>query len=122
MITTTINKPVRFTRQTTSAIDLIITNSVMHSGFISGIIKSSSLINFTMHFCYKCIAKKEDAKNEFIYKLRFSDQSIGTFQSRLCDINRSKVSHCGKANKTFINFLSIIDPLFGECFPVAKIR
>ena len=87
----TINKPTRVTRNTLSAIDHIITNSIMHTGFKSGIIKTDISDHFPILFCYKHIAEKEDANKEFIYKCRFSDQSIATFKIRLRDINWSKV-------------------------------
>ena len=83
----TINKPTHVTRQTAGAIDHIITNSTMHTGFKSGIKKADISDHFPIFFCYMYIAEKEDAKKEFIYKCRFSDQSIGTFKIRLCDIN-----------------------------------
>ena len=67
----TINKPTLVTRQTASAIDHIITNSKMYTGFKSGIIKTDISDHFPMFFCYKYIAEKEDAKKE--YKRRFSD-------------------------------------------------
>ena len=118
----TINKPKRVTRQTASAIDHIIINSIMHTGFKSGIIKTDISDHFPIFLCYKYIAEKEDAKKEFIYKRRFSDQSIGAFKIRLCDINWSKVRQCRNANEAYINFFNIIDSLYDECFPVAKIR
>ena len=117
---TTINKPTRVTRQTASAINHIITDSIMHTGFKSGIIKTGTSDNFPIFFCYKYITEKEDAKKEFIYKRRFSNQSI--FKIGLCNINWSKVRHCRNANQAYINFFHIIDSLYDECFPVAKIR
>ena len=87
----TINKPTRVTRNTLTAIDHIITNSIMHTGFKSGIIKTDISDHFPILFCYKHIAEKEDANKAFIYKCRFSDQSIATFKIRLRDINWSKV-------------------------------
>ena len=118
----TINKPTRVTRQTDSAIDYIITNSIMHTGFKSGIIRTGISDHFPIFFCSKYIAEKEDAKKEFIYKRRFSDQSIGTFKIGLRDRNWSKVRQCRNANKAYINIFNIIDSLYDEWFPVAKIR
>ena len=83
----TINKPARVTRQTANVIDHIITKSIMHTGFKSGIINADIPDHFPIFFCYKYIAGKEDAKKVFIYKRRFSDQSIETFKVRLRDIN-----------------------------------
>ena len=38
------------------------------------------------------------------------------------DINWGKVRQCRNANEANINFFNIIDSLYDECFPVAKIR
>ena len=99
----TINKPTCVTRQTASAIDNIITNPIKHTVFKSGIIKTEILHHFPIFSWYKYIAEKEDAKKEFIYKLRLSNQSIGTFEIRQRDINWSNVRHCRKPmNHTLI--------------------
>ena len=60
-----INKPMRDTRQTASTIDHIITNSIMHTGFKLGIVKSGISNHFPIFFCYKYIVEKEDAKKKF---------------------------------------------------------
>ena len=86
----TINKPTRVTRQAARAIDYIIANSIIDTGFKSGIIKTDISDHFPIFFCYKYIAEKEVAEKKFIYKRRFSDQSIGTLKIRLRDINWSK--------------------------------
>ena len=121
MMITTINKPKRVTRQTASVIDHIIINSIMHTGFKSGTIKTDIANRFPTFFCYKHIAENEDAKTEFISK-RFSDQSIGIFEIRLRDIKWSKVRQCRNAMEAYINFFNITDSLYDECFPVAKMR
>ena len=94
----------------------------MHTGFKSGIIRTDISDHFPIFFCYKFIAEKQDAKKEFIYKRRFSDQSIGTFNIRLREVNWSKVRQCRNANEAYINFFNIIKLLYDECVPVAKIR
>ena len=95
-----------------------------YTGFKSAIIKTDISIIFQFSFVIRIlpIAEKEDPKKEFIYKRRFSDQSIGTFKIRLRDINWSKVRQCRNANEAYINFFNIIDSFYTECFPVAKIR
>ena len=118
----TINKPTRVTRQTANPVDHIITNSIKHTGFKSEIMKTEIPNHFPVFFCHKYIAEKEDAKKEFIYKRRFFNQSIGTFKIRLCDIHWSKVRQCRNAIEAYIIFFNIIDSLYDECFPVAKIR
>ena len=79
----TINEHARVAGQTASTIDYTITNSIMHTAFKSGIIKTDISDNLPLFFCYKYAAEKEGAKKEFIYKRRFSDQSTGTFCRRI---------------------------------------
>ena len=117
-----VNKPTRVTRQTASAIDHITANSIRHTGFKSRIIKTDISYHFPIFICFKYIARKEDAKKAFIYKRRLSDQSIGTFTLRLHDINWSKGRKCPNGNEAYTDFFNIIDSLYEECFPVAKIR
>ena len=61
-----INTPMRASRKTASAIDHIITNSIMHTGFKSGFIKTGISDHFHC-FCCKYITKKEDAKKRNLY-------------------------------------------------------
>ena len=61
-----INKSMRVTRQSASTIDHTITNSIMHIVFKSEIMKTDISDHFPIFFCYKYIAKKEDA-NKDIY-------------------------------------------------------
>ena len=68
-------KPTHVTRGTASAIDHIITNSIMHTGFKSGTIKTEVFDVFPVFFCCKYISVKEDAKKEFVHKCKFSSQS-----------------------------------------------
>ena len=77
MISTT-NKPTHVTRQTASATDHIITNSIMHTGCKSGSIKTDISNHLPFSFIVSILRQKEDAKKEFKHKYKFSDQSIGT--------------------------------------------
>ena len=81
-----------------------------YTGFKSAIIKTDISIIFQFSFVIRIlpIAEKEDPKKEFIYKRRFSDQSIGTFKIRLRDINWSKVRQCRNDNEAQINFLTLL--------------
>ena len=110
------NKPMRVTRQTASDWSYHHSLYIMHIGFKSGIIKTDISDHFPVFFWYKYIAEKEDAMKKLIYKHKFSSQL------RLFDINWSKARKCRNGNEAYINFFNIIDSLYDECFPVAKIR
>ena len=74
----------------------------MYIGFKSGIIKTDISDHFPVFFWYKYIAEKEDAMKKLIYKHKFSVQL--------------------RLQKRQLIFFNIIDSLYDECFPVAKIR
>ena len=75
----TINKPTRVTRSTATAIDHIITNSVINAEFKTGIIKTDISNHFPIFFKFKCVVKSTEAREEFIYKRNYSSYSIETF-------------------------------------------
>ena len=79
----TINTSKRVSRQTANTIDHIIRNSTMHTGSKREFIKTDSCNDFPIFFCYKYIARKKDAEKKFIYKRKFSNQSIGTLKLTL---------------------------------------
>ena len=54
----TINKPMRVTRQVPTTIDHIITSSIMHTGYKSGIIKLTSLIIFQFSIFINILPKR----------------------------------------------------------------
>ena len=53
------NKPTRVTRQTACAIDYIITNSIMHTGFISETIKTDISDHFPIFFVISILLKRK---------------------------------------------------------------
>ena len=83
----TINKPTRFTRNTATAIDHIITNSVINADFKTDIIKTDIPDHFPTFFIFKYIVDTTEAREEFIYKRNYSGNSIETFKQKLCKVN-----------------------------------
>ena len=51
----TVNKPTRVTRKTTTAIDHIITNSIINAEFKTGIVKTDISDHFPIFFIFKCV-------------------------------------------------------------------
>ena len=68
----TINKPTRVTRNTATAIDHIITNSVINAEFKTGIIKTDISDHFPIFFIFKCVVDSTEAREEVIYKRNYS--------------------------------------------------
>ena len=64
----TVNKPTRVTRNTATATDHIITNSVINAEFKTGIIKTDISDHFPIFFIVKCFVNSTEASEEFIYK------------------------------------------------------
>ena len=63
-----VNKPTRVTRNPASAIDHIITNSVINAEFKTGIIKTDIIDHFPIFFIFKCVVDTTAAREEFICK------------------------------------------------------
>ena len=64
----TINKPTRVIRNTATAIDHTITNSVINAEFKTGIIKADISNHFHIFFIFKCVVDTTETRKEFIYK------------------------------------------------------
>ena len=64
----TVNKPARVTRNTATAIDHIIINSVINAEFKTGTIKTDICDHFPVFFILKCVVDTTGAREEFIYK------------------------------------------------------
>ena len=71
----TVKKPTRVTRDTITAIDHIITNSVINAEFKTGFIKTYISDHFPVFFILKCVVDTTEAREEFIYKRNYSGNS-----------------------------------------------
>ena len=118
----TINKPTRVTRNTATAIDHIITNSVINAEFKTGIIKTDISDHFPIFFIFKCVVDSTEAREEFIYKRNYSSNSIETFKQKLREVNWNEVKQSNNANESYAKFSEICTSLYEECFPKFKIR
>ena len=59
----TVNKLTRATRNTATAIDQIITNSVINAEFKTGIIKTDISNHVPIFFIFKCVVDSTDANS-----------------------------------------------------------
>ena len=118
----TINKPTRVTRNTATAIDHIITNSVINAEFKTGIIKTDISDHFPIFFIFKCVVDSTEAREEFIYKRNYSSNSIETFKQKLREVNWNEVKQSNNANESYAKFSEICTSLYEECFPKFKIK
>ena len=117
----TVNKPARVTRNTATAIDHIITNSVINVEFKTGIIKTGISNHFPVFFIFKCAVDTTEAREKFIYKQNYSGNSIETFKQKLREVNWNEVNQFNNANESYTKFSDICTTLYEECFPKFKI-
>ena len=118
----TINKPTRVTRNTATAIDHIIINSVINAEFKTGTIKTDISNHFPIFFIFKCVVDSTEAREEFIYKRNYSSNSIETFKQKLREVNWNEVKQSNNANESYAKFSEICTSLYEECFPKFKIK
>ena len=96
----TINKPTRATKNTATAIDHIIINSVINAEFKTGIIKTDISDHFPIFFIFKCVVSGTEALEEFIYKRNYYSNQIETFKQKLRQLNWSEVKQSNNANES----------------------
>ena len=117
----TINKPTRVTRNTATAIDHIIINSVINAEFKTGTIKTDISNHFPIFFIFKCVVDSTEVREEFIYKRNYSGNSIETIKQKLHEVNWNELKQSNNANKSYAKFSQIWTSLYEECFPKFKI-
>ena len=118
----TVNKPTRVRRNTATAIDHIITNSVINAEFKTGIIRTDISNHFPIFFIFKCVVDTTEVREEFIYKRNYSGNSIETFKQKLRKVNWNEIKQSDNANESYAKFSEICTSLYEECFPNFTIR
>ena len=100
----TVNNPTRVTRNTATATDNIITNSVIKAEFKTGIIKTDVSDPFPIFLIFKYVVDSTEAREEFIYNRNYSGNSIGTFKQKLREVNWNEVKQSNNANESYAKF------------------
>ena len=117
----TINKSTCVTQNRATAIDHIITKSVINAEFKTGIIKTDISNHFPIFFIFKCVVDSTEVREEFIYKRNYSGNSIETIKQKLHEVNWNELKQSNNANKSYAKFSQICTSLYEECFPKFKI-
>ena len=117
----TINKLTRVTRNTATAIDHNITNSIINTEFKTVIVKTDISDHFLVFFIFTCVVNTE-AREEFLYKRNYSSNSIETFKQKQLEVNWNEVKQSTNANESYAKFSEICTSLYEEYFPKFKIR
>ena len=117
----TINKSTCVTQNRATAIDHIITKSVINAEFKTGIIKTDISNHFPIFFIFKCVVDSTEVREEFIYKRNYAGNSIETIKQKLHEVNWNELKQSNNANKSYAKFSQIRTSLYEECFPKFKI-
>ena len=121
----TINRPTRVTRNTATAIDHIITNTVI-SGIQhrSGIIKTDISNHFPIVFALNtCEKSKPEDKAQFIYKRFYGEEQTDLVKHELSQIEWNNIiKTMDNPNTASKNFFDIFFKTYGTCFPNVGIK
>ena len=121
----TINRPTRVTRNTATAIDHIITNTVI-SGIQhrSGIIKTDISNHFPIVFALNtCEKSKPGDKAQFIYKRFYGEEQTDLVKHELSQIEWNNIiKTMDNPNTASKNFFDIFFKTYGTYFPNVGIK
>ena len=121
----TIYKPTRVTRNTATAIDHIITNTVI-SGIQhrSCIIKTDILDHFPILFALNtCERSKPEDKAQFIYKRIYGEEPIALFKHELGQIKWNNIiKTLDNPNTVYKNFFNTFLNTYDKYFPTIRIK
>ena len=116
-----LNKTKHATRNTASANDHIITNSVINAEFKTGIMKTDISNNCLMSFAFLCILDSTKAREESLYKGNYKGNSIENFKQKLHEVNWNEVTLCNNANESYAKFSRYVLLCMKNVFPNSKI-
>ena len=107
-----INKLIRVTKNTKTAIDHIFTNSVTKTKFKTGIIKSDISDNFPMFFVAdynihikETIINIKETKQRYIFRHNLSDISVEKFKYKLRIVSWDNIINSSDRNNAYTFFL-----------------
>ena len=92
------------TRNTATAIDHIITNSLINAEFKTGIIKADISDHLPIFLIPKCAADSTEAREEYTYKRNYPSNTIETPKQKLREVNWNEVKQSNNANESTLNF------------------
>ena len=119
-----INKPTRVTSYTATAIDNIITNSILDKDFKSAIIKTNLSDHFPVTFVIKLKTKfsPNNQVDQFIFKRDFNENTLTLFKQNLFETSWDSVKKIDDSNESYNKFLEIFSSLYEKYFPLTKVK
>ena len=120
----TINKPTRVTSYTATAIDNIITNSILDKDFKSAIIKTDLSDHFPVIFVIKLETKfsPNNQVDQFIFRRDFNENTPTLFKQNLFETSWDSVKKIDDSNESYNKLLEIFSSLYEKYFPLTKVK
>ena len=120
----TINKPIRVTIYTATAIDNTITNFIFDNDFESAIIKTDVSDHFPIIITtkLKTTSSPKNHVDQFIYKRDFNENSLNLFKQKLFETSWDSLKNIADANESYHKFLKIFSSLYEKYFPLTKAK
>ena len=120
----TINKPTIVTSYTVTAIDNIITSSILDNDFESAIIKTVESDHFPIIFTtkLKTISSPKNHMDQFTYKRDFNQTLLNLFKQKLFETSWNSLKNIAEANESYHKFLKIFSSLYEKYFPLTKVK
>ena len=95
------NKPTGITKDTISAIDHIITNSIISNEFKTAILTADMPDHFPIIYAFKLKMKLGIPKTQFLYKCINNENQIKACKSRLYEISGEKIKIIKDPNESY---------------------
>ncbi|XP_065642226.1 uncharacterized protein LOC136073884 [Hydra vulgaris] len=118
-----INKPIRVTSKSITAIDNILTNSIQDTTLKSGIIKTDISDHFPIYFSLSLDSRKIDNSKILFYKRVIDETSTQKFKDLLSVTNWQKVyreCNSGNTNSAYIKFINLFMLEYNKSFPIQE--
>ena len=107
MVPTT-NKPTGLTKNKVSAIDHIITNSIINNELKTAILTADISDHFQVIYAFKLKTKLDIPKTQILYKCIINKNLIKAFKSRLHEISREITKSVKDTNESYKKFIAIL--------------
>ena len=108
------NKPTRITKDTVSAIDHIITNSIINGEFKSAILAADISDHFLIIYTFKLKMKLDIPKIQFLYKRIINENLTKAFKSRLHEISWEIIKSIKDPNESYQKFIAILTSIYND--------
>ena len=118
----TTNKPAKITKDTNSAIDHIIVNSIINNEFKTAILTGDISDHFPIIYAFKSKTKLDIPKTQFLYKRIINENLMKAYKSRLHEISWELIKSIKDPNESKKKFIAILTSIYDEFLPKHRIK